>query len=642
MISPHTIQNILETARIEDVVGDFVNLKKRGANYIGLCPFHDEKTPSFNVNPVRGIFKCFGCGKGGDAITFLREHESYSYVEALQWLAQKYNIEIEETKTSNEEIVAKQIKEGLYIVNNFAQQYYTDNLLHSDEGKSIGLTYFKERGFREVQIKKFQLGYALKKEDAFSTTATIKGYQLEMLVQAGLTKQYESGNTRDFIHGRVIFPIQNLSGKIVGFAGRVLKKEEKTSKYINSPETEIYHKSKILYGIFQAKSAIRQFDECYLVEGYTDVISMHQAGIENVVASSGTSLTPDQIKLIKRFTPNVTILYDGDPAGIKAALRGLEMVLEEDMNVRIVLLPDGEDPDSFVQKNGTTPFREYVKANATNVVAFKANQLLAEAGNDPIRNATAIREIVGTLAKVPDTIKRQLLTRECSRILKVDERILITEINKIKRGQFSKESKQELAAVTKNELRQLQEIHDTQKRLADGKDEPQERDLVRILLEFGQKQFSEETTVAQYILKEVGEHQFYHPLLQKIKSLFQAELQKGNIPDHSFFMQQEDESLRDIVLTLLTSPYQLSENWEKRYEIYVTDKTVNYKKDVESSLHRFKIKLLDRMIRENAQEIKTAEQDKNEEALRQHLQVKKQLNDLKGQLAKVIGTVVLK
>ncbi len=642
MISHRTIQNILETSRIEEVVGDFVNLKRRGANYIGLCPFHDEKTPSFNVNPARGIFKCFGCGKGGDAIAFLKEHENYSYVEALQWLAQKYNIEVEETKESNEGVVAKQIQESLYIVNNFAQQHYTDNLLHSEEGKAIGLTYFKERGFREVQIERFKLGYSLKKEDAFTVEAMKKGYQLEMLVKAGLTKQYESGNTRDFIHGRVVFPIQNLSGKIVGFAGRVLKKDEKTSKYINSPETEIYHKSKILYGIFQAKSAIRQFDECFLVEGYTDVISMHQAGIENVVASSGTSLTPDQIKLIKRFTPNVTILYDGDPAGIKAALRGLELVLEADMNVRIVLLPDGEDPDSFVQKNGTTPFREYVKANATNVVIFKASQLLADTGNDPIKRAMVIREIAGTLAKVPDTIKRHLLIHECSSILNVDERILITEINKIKRGQFSKESKQELAAVTRDEFQQLQEIHDTQKLITEDKDESQERDLIRILLEFGLMSFSEEHSVAEHIISEISEHNFNHPVFQKIKTIFKEEIQKGNIPDHQFFLQQKDESLHDAVLTIISSPYQLSENWEKKFEIFVPGKTDTYKKDVESSLHRFKIKLLDRMIRENAHEIKTAEQNKNEEALLQHLQIKNELNNLKSQLAKAIGTVVIK
>lgn len=642
MIAQHTIQSIIETSRIEEVVGDFVNLKKRGANYIGLCPFHNEKTPSFNVNPARGIFKCFGCGKGGDAIAFLREHENFSYVEALQWLAQKYNIEVEETKASDKEAEIKQVQEGLYIVNNFAQQYYTDNLLQSDEGKTIGLSYFRERGFREAQIEKFKLGYALKKEDAFTTAAMKKGHQLEMLVRAGLTKQYESGNTRDFIHGRVIFPIQNLSGKVVGFAGRVLKKDEKTSKYINSPETEIYHKSKILYGIFQAKSAIRQSDECYLVEGYTDVISMHQAGIENVVASSGTSLTPDQIKLIKRFTPNITILYDGDTAGIKAALRGLEMVLEEDMNVRLVLLPDGNDPDSFVQKNGATPFREFVIANAVNVVVFKANQLLADIGNDPIRRATAIREIVETLARIPDPIKRQLLTQECSQILKVDERILITEINRIKRSQFSKESKQELAATTSEELRQLQEIHDTQNRLTINPDEAQERDLVRILLESGQKMFSQEQTVATYLIGEIAEHSFQHPVLQKIKILFEQEIQKGNIPAVSYFIQHEDESVRNMALTLLSSPYQLSENWEKKHEIYVTDKAENYKKDTESSLHRFKIKIIDRLIRENANHIKTAEQNKNEEQLIQHLQMKKQLNDLKSQLAAVTGTVVVK
>ena len=350
MITKNSIQKVLETARIEEVVGDFVNLKKRGTNYVGLCPFHNERTPSFNVNPVRNIFKCFGCGKGGDAVNFLMEHEQFSYPEALRFIAKRYNIELEETEETAEAVEEKKLEDSLYIVNQFAKDYFSNTLFNSTEGQNIGMSYFKERGFRENIIQKFDLGYSIESTDALQKEAKAKGYNEEYLIKTGLVKQVDNGIKRDFFRGRVIFPVHNVSGKVVGFGGRILKKDEKQPKYLNSPESEVYHKSKILYGIFHARQSIRTHDECFLVEGYTDVVSLHQGGIENVVASSGTSLTVDQIKLIKRFTNNITILYDGDAAGIKAALRGLELILEEDMNVRIVLLPEPEDPDSYVQK----------------------------------------------------------------------------------------------------------------------------------------------------------------------------------------------------------------------------------------------------------------------------------------------------
>jgi DNA primase len=426
MIEQKTIAEIFETAKIDEVVGDFVNLRRRGVNMIGLCPFHNEKSPSFTVSPAKGIYKCFGCGKGGNSVNFIMEHEQASYPDALRFLAKKYGIKIEEKVLTPEQDMERQRVDSLFILNEYAVNYYHDNLMNDDVGKSVGLSYFKERGFRKDIIEKFQLGFAFDKNDHLTLNMVNKGYKLELLKSVGLTTQYG----RDFFRNRVLFPIHSLSGKVLGFGGRILVTDKKQPKYLNTSETEIYNKSKVLYGIYFAKKAIRQEDDCFLVEGYTDVISLHQAGIENVVASSGTSLTVGQIQLIKRYTPNITILYDGDAAGIKAALRGLDLVLEQDMNVKVVLLPEGEDPDSFVQSVGTKQFKEYIAENAADFILFKTNLILEETKNDPIKRATLIKDIIESIARIPDPIKRSVFVRECANLMEMSEQILIDEANK--------------------------------------------------------------------------------------------------------------------------------------------------------------------------------------------------------------------
>lgn len=426
MIPQKTVQEIMEAAKIEDVVQDYVNLKRRGANMIGLCPFHNEKTPSFTVSPTKNLFKCFGCGKGGDPTRFIMEHEHLGFPDALKQIARKYRIEIEEVELTPEMAAEQQERDSLFIVNEFAKSFYHDQLLNTDIGKSVGLSYFKARGYREETIKKFGLGFAPNQRDELTKKANQMGYKPEYLDRLGLTK-----NGRDFFWNRVMFTIHNLTGKPIAFAGRILQKDAKAPKYINSPETEIYVKNKILYGSYFAKAQIRKLDECILVEGYTDVISLHQAGIENVVASSGTSLTEGQILLIKRFTPNITILYDGDAAGIKAALRGLDLVLEKDMNVKVVLLPEGEDPDSYLQNVGAAAFKEYMASQAKDFILFKTDLLLSEVGSDPVKRAGLVRDIVESIARVPDPFKRAFYIKECARIMELEEEVLIVETNKV-------------------------------------------------------------------------------------------------------------------------------------------------------------------------------------------------------------------
>ena len=516
MIPQKTVQEILEASKIEDVVQDYVNLRRRGVNMIGLCPFHHEKTPSFTVSPAKNIFKCFGCGKGGDAAKFIMEHENLSYPDALKQLAKKFRIEIEEVELTPEMVAEQQERESLFIVNEFARQFYEDQLFNTDFGKSIGLNYFKERGFREETIKKFGLGFAPNQRDAFTQKATQMGYKPEYLQKLGLTK-----NGRDFFWNRVMFTIHNLSGKPIAFAGRILQKDVKAPKYINSPETEIYVKNKILYGAYFAKRAIRQLDECILVEGYTDVISLHQAGIENVVASSGTSLTEGQISLIKRFTPNIKILYDGDPAGIKAALRGLDMVLEKDMNVRVVLLPEGEDPDSYLQNVGAAAFKEYIDKESKDFILFKTNLLLAEVKGDPVKKAGLVRDIVESVARVPDPFKRSYYIKECARVMELEEEVLVTETNKVvhkilQKREFDRRKKTqpkvnlvpEGQPVPEGQAKPDVEIlpPEPAKRQT-AKDEFQERDIARLLIAYGGELFDkeEELSVAEYILSNIEE-----------------------------------------------------------------------------------------------------------------------------------------
>lgn len=442
MIDQPTIDRILDAANIVDVVSEFVTLRKRGINYVGLCPFHTDKTPSFYVSPAKNICKCFACGEGGTAVHFIMKHEQLNYFDALRYLAKKYNIEIQERELTEKEKQKKSDRESMLIVNSWAQQYFTTQLYEHVEGKTVGLRYFAERGFREDTIRKFQLGYSLDQRDALYKEATKNGYKKEFLEKTGLVIAYDNRGVNDRFRGRVIFPVHTLSGKVVAFGGRILKKDEKTAKYVNSPESEIYHKSNELYGIFFAKQAIVKADCCFLVEGYTDVISMHQAGIENVVASSGTALTQGQIRLIHRFTSNITVLYDGDAAGIKAALRGIDLLLEDGMNVKVVLLPDGEDPDSFARKHNASQFAEFIKQNETDFIRFKTRLLLDDAGTDPIKRSSLITDIIRTVAIIPDNIARSIYIRECSSMMEIDEQVLLNEVNKIRLSKDERQTQQ--------------------------------------------------------------------------------------------------------------------------------------------------------------------------------------------------------
>ena len=428
MIPKETVSQIIETARVDEVVGEYVSLKKRGANLLGLCPFHNEKTPSFTVSPAKGIYKCFGCGKAGSSVNFIMEHEHYTYPEALKYLARKYNIEIEEEELSAEQIQEANEKESLYIVTQFAASYFEEQLWKSENGRAIGLSYFKERGFHETTIEKFKLGFSPDEWEAFTKAALEKGYKLDFLEKTGLSivkgeKQF------DRFKGRVMFPIQNISGRVIGFGGRTLSADKKTAKYLNSPESEIYHKSKVLYGLNFAKKSIVENDNCYLVEGYTDVISFHQNEVENVVSSSGTSLTAEQIKLIKRYSSNITILFDGDAAGIKAAFRGIDMILEEGMNVKVIAFPEGEDPDSYAKSHSSEELKKFLKNNAVDFIRFKTTLLLEETTNDPIKRAGLIKEIVQSIALIPEPISRSVYLQECSKLLEIDEQSLLSELN---------------------------------------------------------------------------------------------------------------------------------------------------------------------------------------------------------------------
>ena len=484
LISRDTIQTILETAQIDEVVGDFVSLKKRGVNYLGLCPFHNEKTPSFTVSPAKGIFKCFGCGKAGNSVNFIMEHEHFSYPEALKYLAKKYQIEIEEKEQTPEEIKLLNERETLLHITEFAQKHFTENLFESEEGKAIGLTYFKERGFFIETIRKFQLGYSPEKWDNFTETALKSGYKEENLIKTGLSIKKEDGSLYDRFRGRVIFPIHGLSGKVIGFTSRILSADTNKPKYVNSPESEIYNKSKTLYGIFFAKNAIVANDNCFLVEGNTDVISLFQGGIENVVASSGTSLTAEQIKLIKRYTYNITILYDGDKAGIKASIRGVDMILEEGMNVKVVIFPDGEDPDSYARNNSPSALKKYISESATDFIHFKVKLLADEAANDPIKKANLIKEIVSSISLIPDNITRSVYVKECHHLLDVSEQILINEVNKILKKKFKKETD------TKEELLPEPDefIQEKQVETDDLNSESQEYHIIELLFSYGNKE----------------------------------------------------------------------------------------------------------------------------------------------------------
>jgi DNA primase len=648
LIPKEIIELIVDTARIDEVVSDFVNIKKRGANMIGLCPFHNEKTPSFNVNPSRNIYKCFGCGKGGDAVSFIMEHEQASYPEALRFLAAKYNIEIEEEEQTPERSAEEFLRESLLNVTSFAQKYYTEQLLDTDEGKSIGVSYFHERDISDHSINKFQLGYSQEGWSDFTTAATEAGYKIEFLEKTGITivkdeKRY------DRFHGRVMFPIHSISGKVIGFGARTLKSDAKTPKYLNSPESEIYHKSKVLYGIFFAKKSIVKKDECFLVEGYTDVISLHQSGVENVVASSGTALTTDQIRLIGRYTKNVTVLFDGDPAGIKASLRGIDLILEQGLNVRVVAFPEGEDPDSFARKKSFLELQHYLHDHATNFIRFKTSLLLKDAQNDPIAKTALIRDIMHTISLIPDSIARSSYTKECSTMMEIDEQILIQELNKIIRAKYKKETLrkpdetlQPDILITKQEVVEEDYVYGY------------EREIIRLLLNYGTEEISVEQktedpevvftrSVMSVIISDLAVDNIFpgNPTFRKIFEEFEY-LTNNNLDyDAQNFSSHEDAEVRDVAIELLSQRHTISENWESRGVIIHTEKSL-LKNAVLSSIHTLKIARIEQMIHENRDKLKVAESEGNEPALENHIQHHQALETLKSDLAKFRGIVVLK
>jgi DNA primase len=657
MITKETIDKIFDAARIDEVVGDFVQLKKRGVNLIGLCPFHNEKTPSFNVNVARNIFKCFGCGKGGTAVNFIMEHEHYTYPEALKWLANKYHIEIEEKKETPEQVIMRDEKESMLVLNSFAQKTFSDNLTQNEEGKSIGLTYFKERSFTKETIEKFQLGYSINEWSAFSEFALKNSFSKEFLVKTGLSiHKEEEGKERllDRFKGRVMFPIHNLSGRVIGFGGRIIKKDEKAAKYVNSPESEVYHKSQVLYGIFFAKKAIVHHDNCYLTEGYTDVISLHQAGIENVVASSGTSLTTEQIRLISRYTKNITVLYDADPAGIKASLRGIDMILEEGLNVKVVLFPKGEDPDSFSRTHSSSEVYDYLTANAKDFIVFKTNLLLSEVANDPVKKAGLIREVVESIAKIPDAITRSVYTKQCSALLDIDEQVLISELNKVRR----KSLKQVLPEEDVEEL--TPDVMKAHQPVESATTERQELEIVRLLLNYGNHSidFYEEreipdshgrketikhsVRVANYIVEEMHHDEItftnliYNYFLTESAALI--EQQQDILPEH--FYKSENPAVSELAVELLSPKYFLSENWEGMHKISVPSEEAILRDAVEKAVYHLKNKRVMKLIEENQAKIRHAHL--NNEEYMHLLEYQQKLDAIKMQISKYLGIDVLK
>ena len=566
MIPQDTVNQILQAAEISEVVGEFVNLKKRGANLIACCPFHNEKTPSFSVSPAKGIYKCFGCGKGGDSVRFIMDLEGFSYPDALKWLAKKYNIEVKEKEFTDTELAAQNERESLFIVSEFAEKYFRDILLNTEEGQSIGGSYFRERGFSQPMLERFRLGYAPDGRDDFYRAATGAGFSAEVLDKAGLISVKDNQVFLDRFRGRVIFPIHNVAGKPIAFGARILKTDARAPKYVNSPETDIYHKSHIVYGIYQAKNAIRQKENCFLVEGYTDVISLHQAGIENVVASSGTSLTVEQIRLIGRFTDNITVLYDGDTAGIKASLRGIDLILEEGLNVKAVVFPQGDDPDSFIRKVGGEAFSRYVEQSQKDFISFKTEISLADIGNDAVKKAELIESLVLSITKVPNPVKRQIFYQEVGRLLNMDEHILITEGNKLLGVQAR-------STVQKNDggkVTPLPPQRNLEMEVLSKADTPQEEALVKDLVLFGQTQIGEDYPLANYIFNETGPEMIADPVLQAIYKQYREFWSRGEAPPDRYFVSHPDPRIQEVVIDWESPKHTLSRHW-KKYEIFVPD-----------------------------------------------------------------------
>lgn len=644
MISRDSIEEVKARIDIVDVISDFVSLKKSGANYKALSPFSNEKTPSFFVVPAKGIFKDFSSGKGGDAVTFVMEHEGMSYVEAIRYLAKKYGVELQETRAAADQQAAISEREGLYVLMNFARDFYHDKLLNSEEGKSIGLSYFKERGYNDRDIRKFELGYALDGWEHFSKEALSKGYNKELLEKTGLVVKKEDGSSYDRFRGRVIFPIHNMAGKVVAFGARMMGKDKNQPKYINSPETDIYHKSDVLYGLHLAKNTARQADNCFLVEGYTDVISMHQCDVTNVVASSGTALTDGQIKLIRRFTENITVLFDGDAAGIKAALRGIDMILQGGLNVRVVLFPDGEDPDSYARKVGTAAFQTFLKENTQDFVSFKAGLYAKEAAGDPIRKAESIKEIVTSIALIPDAVKRSVYIQETSTLLKISESVLLAELNKvlIQEKRKRERDKAEAPAISTETVADVGEDIARDTRVDPGTMVYyQERETIRLLLNYADKNVDEQK-LADFLLHELEDVQFNDPVFSEIYQQYKSGLLSGEIPNSDFFLRHGSEVVQRIVAGLITNRYDLSTHWQDKYKIYVPAEGDVLDRLALGNVLRLKFRVVQKMIDTNLAEIKRAETSGNWNELDEALSVQEGLKRAENELAATLGIVVAK
>ena len=646
MISQNSIQQILSRIDIVDIVGGFIKLKKRGTNYLGLCPFHNEKSPSFTVSPAKEIYKCFGCGRSGNSISFLMEHEKYSYVEALRWLANKYNVEIEETETSPEVKIKQQVAESLHIINGFAQKFFDEKLFETDEGRDIAVSYLKHRGFREDIIKKFQIGYAPEERTSFVKTALANQFNPEYLVRSGLVVM-RNEELQDNYRGRIIFPVHSNSGKIIGFGARLIRNNDKAPKYINTPENELYVKSKILYGTYFARQAIDKNNECLLVEGYTDVVSLHQAGIENVVASGGTSLTPDQLRLVKKYTNNLTIIYDGDSAGIKAALRGLDLALEEGLNVKLVLIPDKEDPDSYVNKVGPIAFKEFIEKNKKDFVLFQLEIALQDAGTDSNKKASVVNQIAETISKInkaEDFTKQQDYIRQCSQLLKIDETGLNALVNKFIRERVGKAENRQ-AADTAN-FKSVEDMPVMAGSPEDDsfnllfKDELHERAVVRSLVEFGIKEWDAEKRVADFLFEEmIDEDLFDNKQLLRIIHTYKTWYDEKLEPTAKNFLYHEDQQLSTLVVSIMDVQYELSDKWKAEFEMPVPTREELYKEEVLSTLNYLKIRKIKRMIEQNQEDLQQPHSSEEQLML---IQTHQHLKQMERSLMQQMGTVIIR
>ena len=642
MITPQTIQQITSRIDIIDVVGEFVKLKKRGTNYLGNCPFHNEKSPSFTVSPAKEIYKCFGCGKSGNTITFLMEHEKYSYVEALRWLAARYNIEIEETETSPAQKIAQQTADSLYAINHFAMEFFTKQYWETEAGETIAQSYMQHRGFLRQIVEKFKIGYNPSERDSLAKALIQNQFNPELFARTGLVVERDGG-WQDNYRDRIIFPIHNTTGKIIGFGARQIAKNDRSPKYINTPENEIYIKSRILYGSYFARTAIDKANECLLVEGYTDVVSLHQAGIENVVASGGTSLTIDQLRLVKKYTQNLTIIYDGDAAGVKAALRGLDMALEEGLNVQLVLIPDNEDPDSYVNKVGPDAFRAFVQSAKKDFILFQLEVQLKEVGNDLNKKNSLVNQMAETLSKInkaEDFTKLQEYVRKCADILRIDESGLTQLVNKFKRDKIVKEEKKmaydEAAILMPTFQQETQDLDNID--LVLDKDFLHEKNLVRLLIEFGHELLPDGRLVCNWIAEELEPFPLDNQdIIQLVKVYFEWQ-EAGKMPNHKTLQYHEDSQVQQLVMGLFEPEHELSLRWNEKLGLKKAVEAITYQQQIEVSLLYYKLRKLKKMIRQNQEDM---EKVSGEDQI-QLLHIHKHLKDAERELTKIIGTVIFK